>query len=57
VQIGDPITGKQVIDALLQASERGLFRAIQTAAPAACPQRSARWASRPVSPSNWRMCR
>ena len=28
VQIGDPITEKQVIDALLQASERGLFRAI-----------------------------
>ncbi len=28
VQIGDPITEKQVIDVLLQASERGLFRAI-----------------------------
>ncbi|CAA9325478.1 MAG: Phosphoribosylformylglycinamidine synthase, PurS subunit / Phosphoribosylformylglycinamidine synthase, synthetase subunit, partial [uncultured Chloroflexia bacterium] len=28
VQIGDPITEKQVIDALLQARERNLFRAI-----------------------------
>ena len=28
VQIGDPITEKQVIDVLLRASERGLFRAI-----------------------------
>ncbi len=28
VQIGDPVTEKRVIDVLLQASERGLFRAI-----------------------------
>jgi phosphoribosylformylglycinamidine (FGAM) synthase-like enzyme len=44
VQIGDPITEKGLIELIEAARDRGLYTPSPTAAPAASPPPSARWA-------------
>ena len=53
VQIGNPIVEKKVIDILLQARDRGLYRRITDCGAGGLFQPSVKWVQKPAHESNW----
>jgi phosphoribosylformylglycinamidine synthase len=57
VQIGDPITEKKVLDAVLRARDEGLFTAVTDCGAGGFSRRSARWVPRSAREVDLDWCR